>query len=217
MARRGQSTVSRGRAAVDARPSSSFSSRSAWRRHCRASRASSLPNAAICPGRARWRSRRRSGPQQTRRARTERAAPEARNRAPRRRRDRGSSSIGLRLTTASATSDDAERHDDKREDRLTPHDRSSPQTPIGPSGFRRSRSSLPVLKKGTYLSSTKTVSPVRGLRPWRAARCFTVKAPKPRSSTLSPRANAPVISSSTMLMMRSTSRWKRCGLAAATF
>ena len=44
-------------------------------------------------------------------------------------------------------------------------------------------SSLPVLKKGTYFSSTVTASPVRGLRPCRASRFLTEKAPKPRSST----------------------------------
>ena len=50
--------------------------------------------------------------------------------------------------------------------------------------------SLPVLKKGTYFSDTVTCSPVRGLRPVRAGRFLTEKAPKPRSSTRSPRASA---------------------------
>jgi hypothetical protein len=36
---------------------------------------------------------------------------------------------------------------------------------------------LPVLKNGTNFSSTETEAPVRGLRPERGARCFTVKAP----------------------------------------
>src|SRR5690606_10666536 len=72
--------------------------------------------------------------------------------------------------------------------------------------FRRSRSSLPVLKKGTHFSSTSTVSPVRGLRPLRAGRFFTEKAPKPRSSTRLPSARAFVISSNTAPTMFSTSR-----------
>ena len=52
-----------------------------------------------------------------------------------------------------------------------------------PPRLSRSRSSLPVLKYGTVFSPTWTVSPVRGLCPMRALRCFTEKAPKPRSST----------------------------------
>src|SRR5690606_39658014 len=52
--------------------------------------------------------------------------------------------------------------------------------------FSRSRSSLPLLKKGTALAGTSTVSPVRGLRPVRAGRLRTEKAPKPRSSTRPP-------------------------------
>src|SRR5690606_32674144 len=48
--------------------------------------------------------------------------------------------------------------------------------------FSRSRSNLPVLKKGTRLSWTSTASPVRGLRPVRASRSLTEKAPKPRNS-----------------------------------
>src|SRR5690606_22186647 len=74
-------------------------------------------------------------------------------------------------------------------------------------GFRRSRSSLPVLKKGTHFSSTNTDSPVRGLRPDREGRFLTEKAPKPRNSTRLPPARASVISSSTALTMFSTSRW----------
>src|SRR3546814_2461292 len=53
--------------------------------------------------------------------------------------------------------------------------------------FRRSRSCLPVLKKGTCFSDKLTAAPVRGLRPTRASRRLTEKAPKPRSSTRSPR------------------------------
>src|SRR5690606_37608556 len=61
--------------------------------------------------------------------------------------------------------------------------------------LRRSRSSLPVLKNGTNFSSTGTGAPVLGLRPSRGARYFTVNAPKPLSSTRSPRARALTISS----------------------
>src|SRR5690606_8227459 len=82
-------------------------------------------------------------------------------------------------------------------------------------GLRRSRSSLPVLKKGTHFSSTKTASPVRGLRPEREGRFLTEKAPKPRSSTRLPAASASVISSKIALTMFSTSRKNRCGLRAA--
>ena len=56
--------------------------------------------------------------------------------------------------------------------------------------LRRSCIFLPILKKGTRLFSTRTVSPVRGLRPVRALRCLTEKAPKPRSSTRAPEASA---------------------------
>jgi len=55
-------------------------------------------------------------------------------------------------------------------------------------------------------TGTGTDSPVRGFRPIRASRCFTEKAPKPRSSTRSPRASAAVISSKSVETMRSTSR-----------
>src|SRR4029079_18232191 len=54
----------------------------------------------------------------------------------------------------------------------------------------RSRISLPVLKNGTDFCATETCAPVRGLRPVRAGRFFTEKAPKPRNSTRSPRAIA---------------------------
>ena len=43
---------------------------------------------------------------------------------------------------------------------------------------------MPALKDGTAFPSTWTVSWVRGLRPMRARRCFTVKAPNPRSSSV---------------------------------
>src|SRR5262249_8223078 len=68
----------------------------------------------------------------------------------------------------------------------------------------RSRISLPVLKNGADFFSTETCAPVRGLRPVRAGRFFTEKAPKPRSSTRSPRAMAAVISPRIALMMFST-------------
>src|ERR1019366_7941404 len=42
-------------------------------------------------------------------------------------------------------------------------------------GLRRRRMSLPVLKYGTDLDATETVTPVRGLRPVRAERCLTEK------------------------------------------
>ena len=45
---------------------------------------------------------------------------------------------------------------------------------------------MPVLKNGTDFCSTETWAPVRGLRPVRAGRCLTEKAPKPRNSTRSP-------------------------------
>ena len=44
-----------------------------------------------------------------------------------------------------------------------------------PPRLSRSRNSLPVLKNGRAFSSTGTGSPVRGLRPRRALRRFTVK------------------------------------------
>jgi hypothetical protein len=58
------------------------------------------------------------------------------------------------------------------------------------SAFRRPRSSLPLLKNGTCLARTSTVSPVRGLRPERAGRERTDRAPKPRSSTRPPSSSA---------------------------
>src|SRR5690606_12696317 len=79
-----------------------------------------------------------------------------------------------------------------------------PQLDVG--RLMRSRNSLPVLKNGTYFSSTATGAPVRGLRPIRGALYFTVNAPKPLSSTRSPRANALTISSKMTLTIRSTSR-----------
>src|SRR5690606_22639481 len=83
--------------------------------------------------------------------------------------------------------------------------------------FSRSRISLPALNCGTYFSPTSTCSPVRGLRPTRAGRFLTEKAPKPRNSTRSPRAMASPISSRIALTMFSMSRWNRCGFSAASF
>ncbi len=51
----------------------------------------------------------------------------------------------------------------------------------------------------------------------RAGRCFTENAPKPRSSTLSPRASAFVISSKITLTICSTCLCIRCGLPAESF
>src|SRR5260370_10814855 len=73
--------------------------------------------------------------------------------------------------------------------------------------FRRSRISLPVLKNGTDFWSTATCAPVLGLRPARARRFLTEKAPKPRNSTRSPRASAATISPRMALTIFSTSRW----------
>jgi hypothetical protein len=55
-------------------------------------------------------------------------------------------------------------------------------------------------------SATLTLSPVRGLRPWRAPRRFTEKESKPLSSTRSPRYSFVTIWSKIVLTMRSTSR-----------
>src|SRR5215831_4600687 len=73
--------------------------------------------------------------------------------------------------------------------------------------LRRSRISLPVLKNGTDFWSTATCAPVLGLRPARARRFLTEKAPKPRNSTRSPRASAATISPRIALTIFSTSRW----------
>src|SRR5690606_31315928 len=56
-------------------------------------------------------------------------------------------------------------------------------------GLRRSRSSLPVLKNGTHCSSTKTASPVRGLRPEREGRFLTEKRSEEHTSELQSREN----------------------------
>src|SRR5690606_17898805 len=110
--------------------------------------------------------------------------------------------------------DDRERHENENEDESVQHEFSAMRCAYF-SMFRRSRSSLPVLKNGTHFSSTSTDSPVRGLRPVRAGRFFTEKAPKPRSSTRFPSASAVAISSEMALMIFSTSRRSRCGLRFA--
>ena len=74
-----------------------------------------------------------------------------------------------------------------------------------------SRSFLPVLKYGTTLESTVTLSPVRGFLPSLGFLCLVEKAPKPRSSTLSPLAKASVISSKTVATIFSTSFRERLG------
>src|ERR1700720_637206 len=105
--------------------------------------------------------------------------------------------------------DDGERYEDDGRDDLAQHASRRSRLAAQP-GFERlsrSRISLPVLKNGTHFWSTATWAPVRGLRPVRAGRCFTENAPKPRSSTRSPRAIAAMISLRMALTMFSTSRW----------
>jgi hypothetical protein len=80
----------------------------------------------------------------------------------------------------------------------------------------RSLRSFPDLKKGTDFASTATAAPLRGLRLTRGSRRLTVKAPKPRSSTRSPRASAPVMPAKMVATMVSTSSPRSCGLAAAS-
>src|SRR5687768_6675141 len=70
----------------------------------------------------------------------------------------------------------------------------------------RKRSSLPTLKKGTFLAATDTKAPLLGLRPWRARRCLTTKLPNPRISIRSPCDNASTMESKIALMITSESR-----------
>src|SRR6516165_10051900 len=79
------------------------------------------------------------------------------------------------------------------------------------SRLSRARISFPVLKAGIALFESWTATPVRGLRPVRAARILAEKAPNPRSSTRSPRRKASTISSNIALTTFSISRSKRCG------
>src|SRR5215467_2902912 len=111
---------------------------------------------------------------------------------------------------------DGERHEDDGRDDLADYitGRSRAAGQPSPGRLRRSRISLPVLKNGTHFLSTATWAPVRGLRPVRAGRCLTEKAPKPRNSTRSPRDIAATISPRMALTMFSTSRWYRWGFCA---
>ena len=74
------------------------------------------------------------------------------------------------------------------------------------SRLSRARISFPVLKAGIALFEIWTATPVRGLRPVRAPRILAENAPKPRSSTRSPRRKASAISSSIALTLFSMSR-----------
>src|SRR5580693_10275237 len=105
--------------------------------------------------------------------------------------------------------DDGERYEDDGRNDLAEQTsgRSRFAAQPGLERLSRSRISLPVLKNGTHFWSTATWAPVRGLRPVRAGRCFTENAPKPRSSTRSPRAIAAIISLRMALTIFSTSRW----------
>ena len=76
--------------------------------------------------------------------------------------------------------------DDDRHDRQADDPVDDAAQPPQAFGLSRSRNSLPVLKKGTRLALDVDGTPVRGLRPMRAWRDLTEKAPKPRNSTRSP-------------------------------
>src|SRR5205814_5632453 len=75
----------------------------------------------------------------------------------------------------------------------------------------RRRSSFPTLKNGTRFAATETISPLLGLRPSRARRCFTTKLPKPRISMRSPCPMASTMASKMALTMTSESRCERWG------
>ncbi|OHA15824.1 MAG: hypothetical protein A3A10_00715 [Candidatus Tagabacteria bacterium RIFCSPLOWO2_01_FULL_42_9] len=64
--------------------------------------------------------------------------------------------------------------------------------------FTASFKAFPARNFGTFVAATETISPVLGLRAWRAARCLTVKMPKPAIETSSPFFKEPVIESKTM-------------------
>ena len=102
--------------------------------------------------------------------------------------------------------DDRQRNHDEDLDEAADHGATGFFEPQDFPVFSRSRISLPVLKNGTFFCSTETLAPVRGLRPVRAGRFLTEKAPKPRSSTRSPRASACVISSRIVFTISSTCR-----------
>jgi hypothetical protein len=80
--------------------------------------------------------------------------------------------------------------------------------------YTRRRRSLPPLKKAVDVPSTETDPPFLGLRPTCASQRLTVKAPKPRRSTRSPRASADAIVLKMVATTVSTSRPRRCGFAA---
>src|SRR5262245_37108506 len=73
----------------------------------------------------------------------------------------------------------------------------------------RNLSSLPTLKNGTRFAATDTRTPLLGLRPCRARRCFTTKLPKPRISIRSPWASASTMESKIALMITSESLRER--------
>ena len=67
--------------------------------------------------------------------------------------------------------------------------------------FTRPRKCFAGLKVGTYLSGKNIASPVPGFLAFFGIRCFVPKVPKPRSSTLSLRANDSVTVSYTHLTL----------------
>src|SRR3546814_3021533 len=80
--------------------------------------------------------------------------------------------------------------------------------------FTASFSALPALKAGFFAAAIWISSPVRGLRPVRAARARTSKVPKPIRLTLSPAFRAPVIEPTTASSARPASALDRPELAA---
>src|SRR6185437_13960473 len=72
--------------------------------------------------------------------------------------------------------------------------RMRPATPVAQEPqFSASFSALPALNAGTFDALILMVTPVRGLRPVRAARLRTTKVPKPTSETSSPFFSARLI------------------------
>ena len=66
-----------------------------------------------------------------------------------------------------------------------------------------SLSAFPALNAGAFEAAMAMLSPVRGLRPWRAARVLAVKLPKPAMETVSPRVSASATAAKTALTTRS--------------
>jgi hypothetical protein len=64
--------------------------------------------------------------------------------------------------------------------------------------FTVSFKALPARNFGTFMAATLTMAPVLGFLAWRAARCLTVKMPKPAMETSSPFFKLLVIESNTM-------------------